>query len=367
MISSEGVCELIQKNREGRPVVGCFPLYPPVELFESFGFLPVVLWNLKRSIKNLETSDRHIQPYACGIARELVQFAISERETLDAIFFYNACDTLRNLPEILELPHDPAQESWPVFRLHLPQVDRTQCNPLGYLENEVVRLIKEVENVCGQRFSPDRFLTTTEKYKVMRGLCTEAEDLVAQGRLGFELFCQTVLAGCASGVDAQIERLERLVFEARPEEVSTEKKRVVVSGIMPPRPSVIGAMEASGLCVVANDIASLKRSYGFSPEPSRSPETYYDALYSRHVPCTTLLHTSDERVETLVEMVSRSRAQGVIFCGEKFCEHEYFEFPYVKKRLSEMGISTLFLEFSVDDDQLAAAHATRVEAFAEMM
>ena len=68
-----------------------------------------------------------------------------------------------------------------------------------------------------------------------------------------------------------------------------------------------------------------------------------------------------------LEMVRHSEAKGVIFSGEKFCEYEYFEFPYLEKRLKEIGIPTLMLEFSVDDTENVSAYTTRVEAFAEML
>ena len=68
-----------------------------------------------------------------------------------------------------------------------------------------------------------------------------------------------------------------------------------------------------------------------------------------------------------MNLVDRSGARGVIFSGEKFCEYEYFEFPFLEKCLREKGIPTLFLEFGVDDDRNVSAYTTRVEAFAEIL
>jgi len=79
------------------------------------------------------------------------------------------------------------------------------------------------------------------------------------------------------------------------------------------------------------------------------------------------LYQADDRIEAFLGMVRQSCAKGVIFSGEKFCEYEYFEFPYLEKRLKEIGIPSLFLEFSVDDTENVSAYATRVEAFAEML
>ncbi len=366
MLTSTMVAELIQQAKE-KQVVGCFPLYPPVELFSSMGLLPVVLWNLKGSIVNLETSDKHIQQYACGIARELAQFAMSDTgEMLDAIFSYNACDTLRNLPEIFDRSNTLAGRNIPMFRMHLPQVDRSQCNPEEYLENEVVLLIHKIEEAFNTKFSKELFYQMSKKYFIMRKLCCESEKLVAKGLLTFESFCRVVLSGYALPVETHINHLKTLIDSAKTDQCSMEKK-VVISGIMPPPPPVIQALENKNMRVVANDIASLSRSYAYNPEPNDDPIAFYSDLYARRFPCTTLLYTSDARKDAVLDMVSESGAQGVIFCGEKFCEHEYFEFPYMKKQLNERNISTLFLEFSADDMDHIEAHITRVEAFSEMI
>lgn len=100
---------------------------------------------------------------------------------------------------------------------------------------------------------------------------------------------------------------------------------------------------------------------------SEDPEEYYARYFTRRFPCTTLLYQSDDRLDAYLKLVSRSAAEGVVFCGEKFCEYEYFEFPYLEKQLREMGVPVLFLEFGVDDDRNVDAYTTRIAAFAEML
>mgnify|MGYP007068929704 CR=1 FL=1 len=86
----------------GRRLIGCFPLYPPLELFHSFGLTPVVLWGMRDAVRDYATSDRHVQNYACQVARALTGFVIERGPGLfDELFMYNACVTLWNLPEII--------------------------------------------------------------------------------------------------------------------------------------------------------------------------------------------------------------------------------------------------------------------------
>ncbi|MFP4226510.1 MAG: 2-hydroxyacyl-CoA dehydratase, partial [Desulfobacterales bacterium] len=63
----------------------------------------------------------------------------------------------------------------------------------------------------------------------------------------------------------------------------------------------------------------------------------------------------------------KTGAAGVVFVGEKFCEYEYFEFPYLEKKLREQGIQTLMVEAATGDDAQTAQQTARIEAFAEML
>lgn len=74
-----------------KPRLGCFPLYPPVELCHVMEILPVVLWGLGGEVSGLGESDKHLQSYSCSVARRLVQYTLSGGlSMLDGLFMYNA-------------------------------------------------------------------------------------------------------------------------------------------------------------------------------------------------------------------------------------------------------------------------------------
>jgi benzoyl-CoA reductase/2-hydroxyglutaryl-CoA dehydratase subunit BcrC/BadD/HgdB len=365
---SNNASESIRQAKQDMQIIGCFPLYPPLELFSSMGLLPVVLWNLKSSISDLMEADKHVQSYACAIGRELVQFVLTESgKNLDGIFSYNACDTLRNIPEILQTANIDAGRNIPMLRMHVPQVNRAHTNPESYLKNEIAFLISATETAFNVTFSPSAFKQATALYTNMRLLCREAENLVAKGVLSFNRLCDVILSNYFLPIEEQINSLKQVIGSAVLSHPVAPDIGVVISGIMPPPAAVTEAIESSGLRVVANDIASLKRSYAYSPPVTDSPAEYYTDFYTNRFPCTTLLYQTDARLDGFLDLVEQSGARGVILSGEKFCEHEYFEFPILEERLKEKGISTLFLEFGADDVQNISAYTTRVEAFAEML
>ena len=99
-----------QMTDSAKHAIGMFPLYPPVELAESFNVCPRLMWGLDRDIQVAPRADQHVQVYACSVARRLTEYVLTEGENLSGLFAYNACDTLRNLPEILA---DPSMMSFP--------------------------------------------------------------------------------------------------------------------------------------------------------------------------------------------------------------------------------------------------------------
>ena len=359
-------------KENGCKIIGCFPLYPPLELFHSMGLTPVVLWGLKNFVKTSATADRHLQSYACSVARHLVEFVLSDQGgNLDGLFMYNACDTLRNLPEILHCGLEETGRSLPVFKMHIPMTPREQTQASGYLRAKILSLIEELEETFGVVFSPDKFRDSVALYREMRSLCKELERQVARGAISYGWYSRIVREGCFTPVEHHI-KLMRSILKEYPlfggdSVFPPPAAAIVVSGILPPPPALIDALEDAGFRVVGNDIASQRRSYDYTPETADNPCSYYVDFYRHHFPCPTLLYSADERIATIKNIVAGAKARGFVFIGEKFCEVEYFEIPCLEKTLKEMGVSTLQLEISIEDNLNSAAFVTRMEAFFEML
>jgi len=355
-----------RQKEAGKPVIGCFPLYPPVELFHSMGLAPVILWGLTCSVHD---ADRHVQSYVCSIARRLAQLVMTENDLFDGIFFYNACDTLRNLPEILREGLNASDKVAPrMFRLHVPMVPTEQTDSSDYLANEIQNLIDALEDAYGMNFSEEKFAQSVLLNRKARALCMRLEDAVSQGKASFSEFCDTLMSANFLPVDEQIELLEAKTAALEVSEASkVDDHRVIVSGILPPPPKVNKLIDEAGLRVVGNDIAAFRRSYAHTPETWTDAYDYYLHFYRDHFPCTTLLYSADRRIEEILKMTEEHKADGFLFIGEKFCEYEYFELPYLEGRLKERGISVLAIEISMEDDATAETYRTRIEAFTEML
>ncbi len=353
---------------KGHTLLGCFPLYPPVELFHSFGLTPVVLWGLEQDIRDLSLSDRHLQPYTCQVARCLTEFVLSRaRGLFSALFMYNACDTLRNLPEIIESALDE-ESPLPILRLHVPAVSLDHAYAAGYLRGRIEELTADLENLTGRQYSGDAFTRSVELYRRQRSLCIQLEERQGQGSLSFADCAEVLMAGSLLPVEEHIALLEaRLRKTADTGSEGLGHSNIMISGILPPPRHLLETIEKAGLTVAANDIASLRRSYAYAPAATTDAGAYYEDFYRDHHPCTTILPSADSRAEHILKTAREKNVKGFIFFEEKFCEYEYFEVPHIEQMLKSSGIQCLCLETADGGGGQTGANQTRIETFAEML
>ncbi len=357
-------------KQQNRLLVGCFPLYPPLELLYSFDLMPVVLWDMKEQVRSLKESDRHLQSFTCSVTRRLAEFVLSEEGAiLDGLMMYNACDTLRNMPEIIQYSMKEKGRTIPVLKLHVPMTSPGQTAVMGYRDDRIRELVHEIEKAFDVRFSSERFLASVRLYNSIRKLSLEMEMLVADGKMSYVDFSRLIRAGYLMSPEDYLSALENATHQAKslPSKDIGDEKRIIVSGILPPPDALCSIIENTGLRVVGNDVASQARSYSYLPKETDDPAAYYADFYRNHYPCTTLLYSSDERLRILTDLMERRKARGLIFIGEKFCEYEYLEFPFIIKILEQKKIASLQLEIATDDEDHVEAFRTRIEAFAELI
>lgn len=352
---------------QGRRLIGCFPLYPPLELLHSFGLTPVVLWGMRDAVRDYGTSDRHIQNYACQVARALTGFVIEKGPALfDALFMYNACDTLRNMPEILAAGIRENGGELPILRLHVPALPPERTGAREYLKGRVEGLITDLERLTGKSFSPDDFASSLALYREQRSLCLKIDALCANGKMPFAVAAPLLEQAHFMPVEDHIALLEDVIPGYEGGSGKGPGVPVMVSGIQAPPAGLLEAMDAAGLTVAANDIATMARSYGNSPSGDQPPDYYCDYYFDHH-PCTTILPAGDRRVELIRKRIHDNQVKGLIVFGEKFCEYEYFETPWIRETLKAQGVATLFLELGADDLTNLMPLKTRIEAFAEIL
>jgi len=353
-----------------RPSLACFPLYPPLELFHSMGLNPFVLWGLNDIVRELDKSDRHLQVYVCSVARVLTQFFVSHPKIFQGLFHYNACDTLRNLPEIIIEALDEGDRNLPTFNFHLPMSNPGSAKNREYLKNEIQLLISNLEKKLKVSFSENNFKESANLFYKLRNLLSDADQKIAYSNTSFSEFIKINRLIQFETPEKQVsiitDELKKLdILSPGTAGKSTSGKKTILSGILPPPPEIIQLIEESGIKIAGNDIATLTRNYRHNPKP-RDVYSFYDDFYFNHIPCPTLLFSTDNRVDFLLTLVKERQAESIIFIGEKYCECEYFEFPFMRKVLTENKIKTLVLEMDAARGDSVETYRTRIEAFSEL-
>jgi benzoyl-CoA reductase/2-hydroxyglutaryl-CoA dehydratase subunit BcrC/BadD/HgdB len=332
--------------------------------------MPVVLWDMKEGVRNLKETDRHLQSFTCSVARRLMEFLLSEEGSLlDGLMMYNACDTLRNMPEIINRSLKEKGKTLPLLKLHVPTVSPTQTDTTEYLAERIRELIAEIESISGVRFSSERFLASVRLYNKTRKLCQEMEALVAEGKMSYVEFTRLIRNGYFMAPEDNLSALEDAVKKVKSASIknTSDGKKIIVSGILPPPDALCAIIEEAGMRVAGNDVSSQARSYNYIPHETDDPVAYYADFYRNHYPCTTILYSSDDRLKSINALIEKQGVRGLIIIGEKFCEYEYLEMPFIIKMLEQKNITTLQLEIATDDDDNVEALRTRIEAFSELI
>jgi benzoyl-CoA reductase/2-hydroxyglutaryl-CoA dehydratase subunit BcrC/BadD/HgdB len=331
------------------------------------GISPVVLWGLGGGSNKLVLADERVQNFVCAVGRRLSQLVLWDAgKSLDALFAYNACDTLRNLPEVLEAGVAEQGGSISRFFLHVPAISMQRPETKSYFTRNIKQCISELEALVTIPYSTESFLQSASIYNEWRAIGRELDIASGKGNLPFEQLVRFALEAAFLPVEESLAAGKALLGDADGNLAPKNAVPVILSGIMPPPPAFLKVMEEAGLFVCGNDLAPLWRTWARSPKLADAAEFYAD-FYSNHFPCSTLLPTADRRPAALLELARQRGAKAIVFIGEKFCEYEYFEFPYLEKFFKNQGIAALLLEFGLDDLSNVAQHATRIEAFAETL
>jgi benzoyl-CoA reductase/2-hydroxyglutaryl-CoA dehydratase subunit BcrC/BadD/HgdB len=78
------------------------------------------------------------------------------------------------------------------------------------------------------------------------------------------------------------------------------------------------------------------------------------------------MKSSPSHLERLLEEVTQTRVQGVIYVGLKYCDQASYDQPRLQARLKARNIPLLYLENDYTEGGLAQLKI-RIEAFAETL
>jgi benzoyl-CoA reductase subunit C len=233
--------------------------------------------------------------------------------------------------------------------VHLPH--STSETSVDFLAAEYGRVIAELERIGGLKVSDDSLRNSIALYNRQRHLVRQLYELRAQSPHLLRAWESYVLirSGNFLPVGEHISILSNMLemLPTRPGK-KRDSVRVVVEGAFCEQPplELIRLLEAAGCDVVEDDLALAQRWFRSDVPCTGDPVRALAQSYVQNSVYSSVRHDFQHpRWEGLEEKIRAARADAVIFLIAKFCEPAYFDYVLFKKKVDELGLPHLLLEF----------------------
>lgn len=355
-----------KEQHPGSKSVAFFPVYAPVELVHAAGMLPVLLSGAGDRL-DIQHADSRFGSFICSIIKTTMEMAMTGHlEPFDGLLFSSICDSARNLCFVIKRNYPQMYVDF----LHLPH--STSDSSVEFLEQEYRRIIAGLERLGGAPIQSAALRRSIALYNEQRRLVRQLYELRAQSPHLLRAWESYVLirSGNFMPVEEHIEILRQALdyIPGRPGK-KRDAIRVVIEGAFCEQPplELIRLLENAGCDVVEDDLAIAQRWFTDHVPITGDPVRALAESYVHRSVYSSVRHNfSKPRWEGLAEKVRNTRAEAVIFLIAKFCEPAYFDFVLFKKKVDEMGLPHLLLEFEeklFTFDRLR----TEVETFVESL
>ncbi len=331
----------------GRKLIGCFPVYTPVEIFHAAGALPVGLAGGGNRLEIVH-SDSRFQSFVCSIIKSTLEQGMTGMlDEIDGMVFHSICDSARNLASVYtrNFPNTPVEY------LHYPQ-NFALPEAAMHLRSEYERLATFAASITGTTVTPGRLKESLSLYNRIRRLIRLLYGLRAERPHAIrtsELY-SLVRVGNLTPPERHAEILvEALAAIERREGKSRDRLRILIVGSFCEQPPIdlISAVEDAGCYVVDDDFLIGRRwLIGDVDTGVSDPLLALADGYRNQSVASPVKH--DLRVsqsQMLIDRARRLNADAVIVLCAKFCEPALFAYPLYRRALQAAGIPNLFLEF----------------------
>ena len=344
-------------------VVGYFCSYAPEEIIWAAGALP---YRILGSGGAISRADGHLQAYSCTLVRGALDDALTGKlDFLDGTVFPHTCDSIQRLSDIWRLNAG--------LDFHVDLVLPVKLNTKSaedYMQAVIEKFYHDLEDGLGVEITTEKLSNAVRTLNQIRtGLqriyeirrdhpgTVSSRDLHAIVKASM-VMDRTVLAEGLAAVVGQL--------QSQPSKTPAPSKRLVLTGGICSMPEIYQPIEDAGGTVVWDDFCTGSRYFEKNVDPEGNLLNSIGRRYLNRVICPAKHRDCFSRGESLLKMVEKSQAHGVIFVLLKFCDPHAFDFPYIKELLDRDGIPSLLLE--IEDQQTSLAQLkTRIEAFVELL
>ena len=323
--------QLDYAEKNGKKIIGHFPVYIPKELIESFDMLAVSIYG-GGEILEISHSEAYLGSFICSISKSTLELGLIDNiKTFDGFISPYICDVARNLAGIFER-NFPGIKS---HMMHYPQ-NLNSKGSVPYLKAEYLRLIKKFEKITESSFNPDKLRASIVRTNEILSKIKEIDTIRIEkpGLMSISEFYYLIrLRGLIP--DSEYQKVLDIAFN----EIKGrgERKRdftpTIVMGPFCEQPTVevIQLIEEVGFHIVDSDFQIGQRF--FTDEISTDIEPL-EALVRGYIEKSSPLPTRHNplgRENEVLNRIDSSGAQAVIFLTAKICEPALEDFVLYKE------------------------------------
>ena len=362
--------DLVQNWQRSHPevkIVGCYPVYTPVELIHAAGMLPVGVIGAGNRLE-IAHADSRFQSFVCSIVKSTLELGLTDRlKFLDGIVFHSICDPARNLGSVFKRNFPDLMVDY----IHFPQ-NMTSPHTIDYLIAEYRRLNAGYEELSGKKITDEALRKSISLYNTQRRLLRELYAIrreTPQNLSTVECYVLTRI-GTLLPVEEHISILEAAVPELRQRnEKPKDRIRVVLEGSFCEQPPIelLEGLEAAGCYILDDDFLIGWRWFIQDISTDGDPMRNLANAYLNGSVYSGVKHdTREPKAKHLIDKFRNTGADAVLILAAKFCEPALFDYALYKRALEKEGIPHLCLEFE-EKMWIFDKARTEVETFVESM
>jgi benzoyl-CoA reductase subunit C len=239
-----------------------------------------------------------------------------------------------------------------------------------WLRDETHRLKESLERFTGREISADALRESIILYNENRRMLRRIYDIKRQNRglIGNRAFFELIKSSLFIPKNKHNRYLKELLPQLDKRELTREclSLRFVVAGVVWEPPAVMTILDELGINVVGDDLCTGTRYIENDVAVDEDP---IKALVERHFkkgPFSPIHDQGNRILDSLLNLVKRYRADGVLYLHLKFFESQDYDLPDLKRSLKEEGIPMYVLDTEYQTTHLAQMK-TRIQAFAESL
>ncbi|MFQ5539051.1 MAG: 2-hydroxyacyl-CoA dehydratase, partial [Candidatus Binatia bacterium] len=354
-------------SHPGSKVLGCYPVYTPVELIHAAGMLPVGILGGGNRLE-IAHADSRFQSFVCSIVKSTLELGLTGKlHFLDGIVFHSICDPARNLASVFKRNFPQMMVEY----IHFPQ-NMASPHTVKYLAAEYQRLKSSYENLSGRAVTDEALRHSiglyNEQRKLIRGLYRIRTEK-PQNLSTAETYVLTRI-GTLLPVEEHIAIMkEALAAIKQRDEKPKDRIKVILEGSFCEQPplELIEGLEAAGCYLLDDDFLQGWRWFLEDIPLEGNPMHNLARAYLNQSVFSGVKHDLREpKSKHLIDKVKETGAGAVIILAAKFCEPALFDYALYRQALERAGIPHLYLEFE-EKMWIYDKARTEVETFVESM